>query len=79
MTKTFEILNFGHCDLFDICYLGFVILYLHEIIILKILLNLRNDDCLRFAYGRTCQASQAILRSYGDGFMRHFENIRGTH
>ena len=23
MTKTFEILNFGHCDLFDICVLGF--------------------------------------------------------
>ena len=23
MTKTFEILNFGHCDLFVICYLGF--------------------------------------------------------
>ena len=79
MTKTFEILNFGHCDLFDICYLGFVILYLHEIIILKILLNLGDYDSLRLADRSTREASQAILRSYGDGFMRHFENIRGTH
>ena len=23
MSKTFEILNFGNWDLFDICYLGF--------------------------------------------------------
>ena len=29
MSKTFGILNFGHCYLFDICYLGFVILYFH--------------------------------------------------
>jgi hypothetical protein len=23
MTNSFKILNFGHCNLFDICYLGF--------------------------------------------------------
>ena len=37
MTQTFEILNFGHCDLFVICYLGFVIYYcLHSTILRQI-------------------------------------------
>jgi hypothetical protein len=30
MTKTFEILNFGHCNLFVICNLGFGI-YNHKL------------------------------------------------
>jgi hypothetical protein len=36
MTKTFEILNFGNCNLFDICVLGFGIFSIKELVWTKI-------------------------------------------
>ena len=42
-------------------------------------LDLCDYNSLRLAYGRASQASQAILGSYGNSLVRHFENIRWTH
>ena len=46
MTQTFEILNFGHCDLFAICYLKFDVgeLWCREIILIHKLNRTDNDN-----------------------------------